>query len=187
LSRSTFGASSGDHVILAPTPVNPLLRPILNSGAVGTFWSAQTGGTQYTDILDAATGSPIAGLSTDQYGRIKRFQGPDGVMYGWADFGVGRVALASFEGIFSAGDLSGAAAAAAASATAAQNAAGNVSSTATTVATSVATSTATAVAAQVVRGNSHVSLDTDGVPYFDLNTPGTLVILTDTDGTPYFV
>lgn len=62
-----------------------------------------------------------------------------------------------------------------------------VLATATTVATDVATQVATDVAAQVASGDSHILLDTDGVPYFDLAGSGTRVLQTDTDGTPYFL
>lgn len=104
MARYTFGAGSGDTVVQAPAPQAPVLRPIVNSGAVGTFWSDQFNGTQYTDLLDAATLTPITGLSTDQYGRVKRFQGPDGVMSGWVDFGAGRFFIAAYDGVFTTGD-----------------------------------------------------------------------------------
>lgn len=100
MARFTFGAGSGDTVVQAPAPQAPVLRPIVNSGPVGTFWSAQTGGSQYTDLLDAVTGQPIAGLSTDQNGRLKQFKGPDGITTGWVDFGAGRFNVIAYDSAF---------------------------------------------------------------------------------------
>lgn len=57
-----------------------------------TMWSAETGGVQYTDLLDAS-GSPITevttadGSGTLPTGTIPQFQGPDGVAQLWADAG----------------------------------------------------------------------------------------------------
>jgi hypothetical protein len=58
---------------------------------------------------------------------------------------------------------------------------------ATDVATTVATDVASQVAADVAHGDSHVLLDTDGTPYYDLTAPGTQVMSVDSDGVPYFL
>ncbi|MDT7847184.1 right-handed parallel beta-helix repeat-containing protein [Streptomyces justiciae] len=55
-------------------------------GAVVTFYSASTGGTQYTDLLDASS-SPITQVVADAQGFLPRFQGPDGVVGMWASAG----------------------------------------------------------------------------------------------------
>ena len=34
-------------------------------------------------------------------------------------------------------------------------------------------------------GQSHIFVDTDGVPYFNAAAPGGVVVLSDTDGVPY--
>ena len=61
-----------------------------------TFWNAASGGTQYTDLLDAS-GNPITQVTASDgasgsppLGTIPRFRGPDGnpeVMEMWADAG----------------------------------------------------------------------------------------------------
>lgn len=72
--------------------------PALVTGPVAvTFWNAETGGTQYTDLLDAS-GTPVAqvmtadGTSGLPIGTIPLFQGPDAtpeVTEMWADAGGG--------------------------------------------------------------------------------------------------
>jgi len=48
------------------------------------FWSAITGGTPYTDLLDNL-GTPTTSVTTDTNGEFPQFQGPDDVWYMWAD------------------------------------------------------------------------------------------------------
>lgn len=61
-----------------------------------TMWSAQSGGVQYTDLLDQ-TGVAQTFVTTDAAtGQIPAFQGPDAdpeVTYMWADAGAGRQLL----------------------------------------------------------------------------------------------
>lgn len=59
-----------------------------------TFWDSETGGTQYTDLLDAS-GTPVTQIVTADgegalpLGTVPRLQGPDGVTEMWADAGGG--------------------------------------------------------------------------------------------------
>jgi hypothetical protein len=105
MARFTFGASSGDLVTQAASSNSGIIKAAANYNAVGTFWSAQTGGTQYTDLVDPNNGGiAITGISTDANGRPKQFQGPDGVKEGWVDFGSGRFkVMATESGIFTGG------------------------------------------------------------------------------------
>src|SRR5690606_9655103 len=92
--RFWFGQSPTDWttVLGAETESNGVkLRPAIAAGPVTvTFWDSATGGTQYTDLLDAS-GEPIThvvtadGTGTLQVGTIPRFQGPNGVTEMWAD------------------------------------------------------------------------------------------------------
>lgn len=63
------------------------IRALFIPGASITFWSAQTGGTQYTDLLDAI-GTPITSAVADDSGEFTQVQGPDtdpATWYMWAD------------------------------------------------------------------------------------------------------
>ncbi|TYK45148.1 hypothetical protein [Actinomadura decatromicini] len=76
----TFSVDAGDGVVLA-------------GSVTVTLWNAAAGGTQYTDLLDAA-GTPITEVvtgdgSTLPKGTIPQFQGPDGIGELWADAGGG--------------------------------------------------------------------------------------------------
>jgi len=69
------------------------------AGAVNlTFWSSQTSGTQYTDLLNAS-GSPITSVTSSDgssglpVGTIPLFFGPDSITSMWADGGGGYRSL----------------------------------------------------------------------------------------------
>jgi hypothetical protein len=83
MARATFGAGLADYVV---QPSDGLWG--VASNAVITFWNDADAGTQYTDLLDAAS-SPITQVVADEYGAIPQFQGPDGVLGMWADAGGG--------------------------------------------------------------------------------------------------
>ena len=61
-----------------------LLRP----EAEGDVWTAATGGTQLTDLLDL-TGAPVTTITSDEDGAVG-FYGPDAVTSLYVDFGYGR-------------------------------------------------------------------------------------------------
>jgi hypothetical protein len=51
-------------------------RALVIPSASITFWTAQTGGTQYTDLLDSI-GTPITSVAADSSGEFAQIQGPD--------------------------------------------------------------------------------------------------------------
>jgi hypothetical protein len=81
MARYEFGAGIGDFVV---RPSDGLWG--VAAGSVVTFWDQSTGGTQYADLLDAGS-APITSVTTDEYGFLPRFFGPDGVEGMWADAG----------------------------------------------------------------------------------------------------
>jgi hypothetical protein len=101
MARSTFGGFGGDQVSLDPVGNSGFYKAAANLPATGTFWSASTGGTQYTDLVDPGTGVALAGVSTDAHGHVIPFKGPDGIAEGWVDFGGGRFKVTAVDsGIF---------------------------------------------------------------------------------------
>lgn len=113
MTRSTFGGTDDDYV---SSPFNIGGRKVHGAlpNTIVTFWSAKTGGTQYTDLLNEAGGA-VASITSDADGFLPQFQGPDGVLQMWADAGGGRKMLETR----STAAVSAAVAAAAASAAAA--------------------------------------------------------------------
>lgn len=100
MTRRSFGGdltgwtmALGDTVTASSGAAGP---QVLAQTAVSvTMWSAQTGGVQYTDLLDS-TGIAQTFVTTDATtGQIPAFQGPDddSVTYMWADAGAGRQLL----------------------------------------------------------------------------------------------
>jgi hypothetical protein len=92
VTRFTFGGTAAD--IVTDTAGN-------YTTDAGTAWTARTGGTQITDLLDA-NGSPLIGGTistlTDPVGLVI-FQGPDdGTNVLWVDFGGGRVKMTAWDG-----------------------------------------------------------------------------------------
>lgn len=63
-----------------------------------TFWNAATGGSQYTDLIDA-NGNPVTSVTSGADGSLPQVSGPDGVNVMWADASGGagprRVAIAT--------------------------------------------------------------------------------------------
>lgn len=78
MTRSDF---AGTHLDLL-VKNTPFMRP--TAGTL-TFWSAASGGTQYTDLV--LNGSPVTSITVDSTGFIPTFQGPDGVTAMYADEG----------------------------------------------------------------------------------------------------
>lgn len=70
----------------------------LTGGVVIEFYNSETGGTQYTDLLDES-GNPVTsvtsadGTGSRSIGQIPPFSGPDGVTTMWASAGGGPRAL----------------------------------------------------------------------------------------------
>lgn len=86
MARSLYGATPADVTFDAETGV---LAPEVNV----TIWTARTGGTQITDLLNISS-APVTLATSDEYGFLA-FYGPDGVTATlWADGDAGsRVAL----------------------------------------------------------------------------------------------
>ncbi|CAL9596007.1 hypothetical protein SUDANB43_05303 [Streptomyces sp. enrichment culture] len=81
MARFIFGAGMADYVV---QPVDGLWG--VAPGAVITFWDAADGGTQYTDLLNAA-GTPVTEIVADSNGFVPEFSGPDSVTGMWAGVG----------------------------------------------------------------------------------------------------
>jgi hypothetical protein len=91
MSRHQFGGSLADFVVVAgdPATVGDIdgFQTVLAPDTDVTFWTAQTAGTQYTDLLDL-TGTPITSAATDSTGALPQLQGPDTdpeIWVMWAD------------------------------------------------------------------------------------------------------
>lgn len=89
MARLNFGGTSDDYVFMPVTIGTNRLQALAGNIAV-TFWTAQTSGTQITDLI--FNGSPATSITTVA-GQLPEFQGPDGVNQMWADAGAGRVLL----------------------------------------------------------------------------------------------
>jgi len=91
MARRTFGGTAADFLTDS--------RGNVESGGVGTVWTARTGGTQITDLLDA-NGAPVTTVSAlaSPEGMVL-FSGPDdGTSVVWVDFGGGRVKMVAHDG-----------------------------------------------------------------------------------------
>lgn len=87
-SRYQYGGDVSDFTYATQVAGSRIYVTLL-ANTVTTFWSAQTGGTQYTDLLDA-NNNPVTNISTDANGNLPIFQGPAGITAMWADAGGGR-------------------------------------------------------------------------------------------------
>jgi hypothetical protein len=95
--RYLFGGGVSDFAIAPPSRSGGFVVSAPNL-ANGTFWSAQIGGTQYTNLQTTA-GMTITTVSTDKDGSLNAFYGPPGVDGGWLDFGGGdRTFIAASQG-----------------------------------------------------------------------------------------
>lgn len=88
MARHWFGGTPADFAVQITS--TGLLKA---ASSPVTFWTAPTGGSQLTDLLDGA-GSPLSNVSTSGSGDLpQRFQGPDGADQMWVDAGAGRKLL----------------------------------------------------------------------------------------------
>src|SRR5690348_12340380 len=101
--RYTFGGQAVDFLIEPPS-VNARVLKSLTNQTGGTAWSAQTGGSQYTDLQPI--GTDPAPITTDGEGRPRPFYGPDGIRDLWVSFGGARFLLRGRE-IGSDADVAG--------------------------------------------------------------------------------
>jgi len=98
VARYWFGQTLTDWAMVLGAATDDgsgvLSAPVSAVGPVTiTFWNQPTGGSQYTDLLDAS-GTPITQVTvgdgtTYPIGTIPRVQGPDSVTVMWADGGAG--------------------------------------------------------------------------------------------------
>lgn len=98
MARRTFGGTAADFLTDS--------RGNVESGGTGTVWTARTGGTQITDLLDA-NGAPVTTVSAlaSPEGMVL-FSGPDdGTSVVWVDFGGGRVKMVASDAPAYASDL----------------------------------------------------------------------------------
>ncbi|MGK5531528.1 glycerophosphodiester phosphodiesterase [Streptomyces sp. URMC 129] len=82
MARHLYGGVA-EYVIAKGTANAAILQP----GATVTCWSAESGGSQYTDLLMSDGVTPIAGgeLEADATGALPEWYGPDGVTSLWLD------------------------------------------------------------------------------------------------------
>lgn len=80
MARHLFGLGPADYAI-QPLSTSLVLVP----GAVGTVWTALTGGSQLTDLQDLS-GNAITQITADSKGQVG-FYGPDTVASCYVDFG----------------------------------------------------------------------------------------------------
>lgn len=91
MTRHAFGGSVADYTVAAggQVTVNGITgnELLLMPGIQVTFWDSASAGNQITDLLDA-TGTAVTYVTTDAYGSIPQFQGPDTsteTWHMWAD------------------------------------------------------------------------------------------------------
>ncbi|MFJ6440272.1 right-handed parallel beta-helix repeat-containing protein [Streptomyces sp. NPDC091649] len=93
MARYGFGQGVADFVV---APADGIWTVAPNVAI--TFWTEQVEGDQYTDLLSAG-GTPVSSVTSDEYGQIPRFSGPDDVFGMWADAGgTGRAWLYAHTG-----------------------------------------------------------------------------------------
>jgi hypothetical protein len=101
VSRFSFGGGIADWTFGTVDGINEVdnLTQAVGDIAV-TFWTAEVGGTQYTDLIGpdgqptaTITSTPDGGAGGRAVGQIPPLQGPDGVKQMWAQAGDGPRAL----------------------------------------------------------------------------------------------
>lgn len=109
MTRRRFGGGIADWAFTLTAQNVPVLAP----GATVTFWTASSGGTQYTDLAAAIDGSGAmsqvsAGIGVTA-GQIPAFYGPDEVAWMWSSANAGpRVLMECNDGTAGAALLAGA-------------------------------------------------------------------------------
>ncbi len=105
MTRHRFGGGIADWAFTLTSQNVPVLEP----GATVTFWSAQAGGTQYTDLATAVDGSGAistvtAGIGVTA-GQIPAFYGPDEITFMWASANSGSRVLMEANDLTSGGAM----------------------------------------------------------------------------------
>ena len=108
MARFDYGGSVPDFIFTTATVGGVTNTMRLPTGAALTFYSAKTGGTQYTDLrLASAPSTPVSSIPVGTDGQIPDFQGPDGVTSMWATGGLTRVRMVSWSAFGSGGGTPG--------------------------------------------------------------------------------
>lgn len=96
MARFLFGASGSEVYIRANANTGALEAA---GGTSLTFWTAQTGGVQHTDLTEADKTTPRSPtVQVNAQGQTGTFAGPDGVTGWWVDDGISpREFVLSFE------------------------------------------------------------------------------------------
>lgn len=93
MARYWFGTGIADYAFTAATVSGTADLVQAAGGAPITFWSSETGSTQYIDLLDedgvAVTSVPSSSGGPRAAGTIPPVQGPDNVKWMWASAGGG--------------------------------------------------------------------------------------------------
>ena len=98
MARSLFGGGVSDWVFSTVTVSGTAGLAQVTGSASVTFWSSESGGTQFGDLL-GPDGSPTAAITSSDgtdgraAGQIPPFRGPDGVRLMWAQAASGPRAL----------------------------------------------------------------------------------------------
>lgn len=79
MARAWFCRGSEDFSVAGPIAPGDPYRPAADTW---TFWDAETGGTQWDDLLLAGT-TPVTSIDVPVSGQPPAFQGPDGVVAMW--------------------------------------------------------------------------------------------------------
>ncbi|WP_341719926.1 DUF4082 domain-containing protein [Micromonospora sp. FIMYZ51] len=93
MARYWYGATLTDWTLATTTVAGQPAVVTATADVPVTFWTAEVGGTQYTDLLDAG-GQPVVSVLSASgdarpVGTIPPVQGPDGVRHMWASAGGG--------------------------------------------------------------------------------------------------
>lgn len=85
MARAWFFRGSEDFFVAGPlAPGDPYRNPA--AGFEVTFWDAETGGTQWDDLLLGGT-TPVTSITVTDPANPPAFQGPDGVVAMWVQVG----------------------------------------------------------------------------------------------------
>lgn len=104
MARRRFGGAAADWTFVTATADGVSGLAQLAPGVEVTFWNSETGGSQYTDLLDIDENPVTSVVSSDggdgrAPGTIPPFFGPDddATTYMWADGGGPRVLLVAWD------------------------------------------------------------------------------------------
>lgn len=111
MARYDFGDTVPDWTFTTTTVSGTAgVLQLPSSGATLTFWTAKTGGTQYTDLrLGSAPSTPTSTITVGSDGVVPAFQGPDGITSMWVSGGGARTRINTWTNAGAAGGGGGSA------------------------------------------------------------------------------